>query len=179
MNRDSAIARPCFSANHDLRSMAGIVLPIGHTLSMPFGKFTYGATLMHYGEVQTIDETRRIRLEMLIKKHDGKLANLNEALGYERTNAQLARIRNKNKRSDRPGKEFVMGDAQAREIEQKLSLDVGWMDTPPTYAELHGEEDPRATVMLLMESMPPDQWPTAVRLLAALTQPATGTHGEQ
>ena len=80
---------------------------------------------MHHHLVQTIDETRRTRLEMLIKKHDGKLANLNEALGYDRTNAQLARIRNRNKRTDRPGKEFVMGDAQAREIEEKLSLDVG------------------------------------------------------
>ena len=118
---------------------------------------------------------------MLIKRHDGKLANLNEALGYERTNAQLARIRNRNKRTDRPGKEFVMGDAQAREIEEKLSLDVGWMDTPPSYAELHGEEDPRTKVLLLMESMPPDQWPTAVRLLDALAQPqiVTGTHGKQ
>jgi len=181
MTRESAIARPCFSANHDLSSMVGIVLPNGHRLSMPFGKFTYRATLMHHRSVQTIDETRRTRLEMLIKRYDGKLANLNEALGYERTNAQLARIRNKNKRTDRPGKEFVMGDAQAREIEEKLSLGVGWMDTPPSYAELHGEEDPRTKVMLLMESMPPDQWPTAVRLLDALAQPqiATGTHGKQ
>lgn len=59
MTRESAIARPCFSANHDLSSMVGIVLPNGHRLSMPFGKFTYRATLMHHRSVQTIDETRR------------------------------------------------------------------------------------------------------------------------
>ena len=62
----------------------------------------------------------------------------------------------------------------AREIEEKLSLETGWMDTPPSYAELQGDDDPRAKVMLLMESMPPDQWPTAVRLLDALAQPAKG-----
>ena len=73
-----------------------------------------------------------------------------------------------------------MGDSQAREIEEKLSLGLGWMDTPPSYAELHGEEDPRTKVMQLMEAMPPDQWQTAVRLLDALTQQpqeATGTKG--
>lgn len=138
---------------------------------MPFGKFTYGAFLSDHRTVNTIDETRRIRLEMLIKRYGDKLANLNEALGYERTHSQLARIRNKNQRTDRPGKFYIMGDEQAREIEQKLSLAVGWMDTPPTYTELHGEDDPRTKVMLLMESMPPDQWATAVRLLDALTQP--------
>lgn len=72
-----------------------------------------------------------------------------------------------------------MGDPTAREIEEKLNLGLGWMDTPPTYAESHGEEDPRTKVMLLLEAMPPDQWPTAVRLLDALTQPATGTDGKQ
>lgn len=116
---------------------------------------------------------------MLIKKHDGKLANLNEAIGLERNNAQLARIRNNNARTDRPGKTFTMGDAQAREIEEKLSLGLGWMDTPPSYSELHGEQDPRAMVMQLMEAMPPDQWPTIVRLVDAVAQPQkmTGTNG--
>lgn len=171
MNRAKAIARPCSALIQDLSFMDDILLPIGHWLSMPFGKFTYGAFLSDHRTVNTIDETRRIRLEMLIKRYGEKLANLNEALGYERTHSQLARIRNKNQRTDRPGKFYIMGDEQAREIEQKLSLAVGWMDTPPTYTELHGEDDPRTKVMLLMESMPPDQWATAVRLLDALTQP--------
>jgi hypothetical protein len=72
-----------------------------------------------------------------------------------------------------------MGDAMAREIEATLGLENGWMDTPPTYAEIHGEDDPRTRMMLLMESMPPDQWATAVRLVDALAQPATGTLGKQ
>lgn len=152
--------------------MGDIVLPKGHSLSIPFGKFTKGVDLGYRQTVNTIDETRRARLEMLIKRFGGKLADLNEALGYERTHSQLARIKNKNQRSDRPGKFFAMGDEQAREIEQKLSLDVGWMDTPPSQAELHGEHDPRTKVMQLMEGMSPDQMATAVRLLDALAQPA-------
>ena len=160
--------------------MLDILLPIGYYKSMPIGKFTKWALMTDHQRVNTIDETRRIRLEMLIKKHDGKLANLNEALGYERNHTQLARIRNKNKRTDRPGKEYVMGDQQAREIEEKLSLTLGWMDTPPSYAELLGEEDPRNKVMQLMEAMPPDQRATVVRLVDAIAQPqpATGTNGE-
>lgn len=65
----------------------------------------------------------------------------------------------------------------AREIETSLGLETGWMDTPLTYAELHGQEDPRAKVLQLMEAMPTDQWATAVRLLDALAQPspANGT----
>jgi len=68
-----------------------------------------------------------------------------------------------------------MGSPMARQIEETLSLDLGWMDTPPSYIELLGEEDPRAKVMLLMEAMPPDQWSTAVRVLDALAKPAKGT----
>lgn len=180
MNLANDIALPRSNSIQDLSFMGRIVLPIGYYLSMPMGKFTKGALLTHHRGVNTIDETRRARLEMLIKRFGGKLADLNEALGYERTHSQLARIKNKNQRSDRPGKFFVMGDDQAREIERKLSLDVGWMDTPPSYTELHGEDDPRTKVMLLMEAMPPEQWSTAVRLLDALTQPsqATGTQGQ-
>jgi len=115
---------------------------------------------------------------MLVKKHGNSLAQLNEALGLDRTDATLSQIRTKAPHS-KTGKPRVMGDDLARKIEDKLSLDHGWMDTPPSYAELHGEEDPRTKVMLLMEALPPDQWPTAVRLLDALAQPtkATGTDG--
>lgn len=128
--------------------------------------------------MQTISETRLTRLAMLVKQHGGSLAALNEAIGLDRTDATLSQIRTKAPHS-RTGKPRVMGDDLARKIEEKLSLGLGWMDTPPSYAELHGEEDPRTKVMLLMEALPPDQWPTAVRLLDALTQPATGTHGKQ
>jgi hypothetical protein len=131
--------------------------------------------------METIEETRRNRLQMLIKKH-GSMADLCEALGYARNEtATLTRILNANVRHDRGGKPYNMGSPMARQIEEKLSLDLGWMDTPPSYAELHGEEDPRTKVMQLMEAMPPDQWATIVRLVDAVSQPvkATGTEGKQ
>ena len=175
----NAIERPDSDSAHDLSFIGRIVVPTGQCKQVPVGKFTKWACFPDDLRVNTIDETRRNKLEMLIKKHGGKIANLNEALGYERTHSQLARIRNKNMRTDRPGKFYVMGDEQAREIEEKLSLGLGWMDTPPSYAELHGEDDPRAKVMLLMEGMPPDQWATVVRLVDAVAQPtpSNGTTG--
>lgn len=177
----NAFARPRSDSTHDLSFMKDIVLPFGYLKNVPFGKFTKGVLLSDHQSVNTIDETRRIRLDMLIQRFGGKLADLNEALGYERTHSQLARIKNKNQRTDRPGKFFAMGDELAREIEQKLSLGLGWMDTPPSYLELLGDDDPRTKVMQLMEAMPPDQWATAVRLMDALAQPAkaSGTHGKQ
>jgi len=128
--------------------------------------------------MQPVTETRLIRLQMLVKKHKGSLADLNEAIGLVRTDATLSQIRTKAPHS-KTGKPRVMGDDLARKIEERLSLDLGWMDTPPSYEELHGEEDPRTAMMLLMERMPPDQWPTAVRLVDALTKPdkGTGTQG--
>ena len=120
--------------------------------------------------MQTVFETRRIRLRMLIDKH-GSIADLNVALGWERTFARLSQIQNRSIRSDR-GTPYEMGDVTAREIEEKLGLEEGWMDTPPTYAELHGEDDPKAKVMLLMEQIPQEDWPKAVRLLGALAEPA-------
>lgn len=179
MNRANAFALPHSDSTQVLRFIGPIVLPIGYIKQVPLGKFTNRVLLGDYQGVNTIDETRRARLEMLIKRFGGKLADLNEALGYERTHSQLARIKNKNQRTDRPGKFFAMGDELAREIEEKLSLGLGWMDTPPSYLELLGDNDPRTKVMQLMEAMPPDQWQTAVRLLDALAQPAkaNGTNG--
>ena len=128
--------------------------------------------------VNTIEETRRMRLDLLLKEH-GSFAELNEKLSWPRTDSRLSRIKNQNARTDRDGKVFQMGSPMAREIETSLGLETGWMDTPLTWAESLGQEDPRAKVMLLMEAMPPDQWATAVRLLDALAQPAksNGTTG--
>jgi len=128
--------------------------------------------------MHTVSETRLARLQMLVQKHNGSLADLNEAIGLVRTDATLSQIRTKAPHS-KTGKPRVMGDDLARKIEERLALEAGWMDTPPSYAELHGEEDPRTKAWQLMEALTPDQWPTAVRLLAALAQPATGTHGKQ
>jgi hypothetical protein len=78
--------------------------------------------------MKTVAETRRERLEILIEKH-GSVAVLNEALGWARTDPKLAQIRNANVRAGR-AKPYQMGDAMARDIEDKLRLERGWMDTP-------------------------------------------------
>lgn len=121
--------------------------------------------------MQTVHETRRDRLSQLLKKYS-TYAALNDALGWTRTDSKLSRIKNANTRTDRDGKVFQMGDAIAREIETKLGLEEGWMDTPLSYSEIHNEEDPRALVMSLMEAMPSSEWATVVRLVDALAQPA-------
>lgn len=121
--------------------------------------------------MQTASETRRMRLAMLVKQHGNSLAQLNEALGLDRTDATLSQIRTQAPHS-KTGKPRVMGDELARKIEERLSLGHGWMDTPPSYAELHGENDPRSKALAVFESLPPDQWGTALRLLDALAQPA-------
>lgn len=119
--------------------------------------------------VMTVHETRLARLQMLLREY-GSVAALNEALGWARTDVKLMQIKNENQRPGR-GKAYQMGDAMARAIEQKLDKPRGWMDTPPSFAEMHGESDPRAKLQLLMEQMPSDQWPLAIRLLDALAQP--------
>lgn len=117
----------------------------------------------------TIAETRRARLEMLIERHGGKIANLNAALGYERTATKLARLRNANVRHERNGKPYQMGDAQAREIEDKLGLERGWMDTPPGYADLGDTRISHA--LRIMEAMPEWKRDQAVKILDTLAQP--------
>lgn len=67
-----------------------------------------------------------------------------------------------------------MGSPMARQIEQKLSLDHGWMDTPPGPLELYGENDPRTKAHQLMDGMSPEQLSMAVRLLGAIAQPIKG-----
>lgn len=124
--------------------------------------------------METIEETRRTRLRMLVKKYVS-MAGLCEALGKARNDtAGLTRILNANMRKER-GIAYQMGAPMARQIETKLNLAPGWMDTPPTYEELFGEQDPRTRVIQLMEAMPPDQWATVVRLVDALSQPRNGT----
>ena len=164
------VERPRSESVQDLSCITHIVLPKGQYFAMPFGKFTKRAHLNDDLPMQTVYETRRARLEMLIKKHGGMLANLNEAIGLERNHTQLARIRNNNARTDRPGKTFTMGDAQAREIESKLGLEIGWMDTPPNYADLH-QDDRISHVMRVMESMPEWQRDQAMRLIDTIAEP--------
>lgn len=120
--------------------------------------------------MQTIAETRRQRLQMLLAKHNNSLAELNEALGLDRTDSTLSQIRNQSAHS-RTGKPRSMGDDLARKIEKSLGLEEGWMDTPPTYAELLGEEDPMTKAILALEQLNREQIPVATRLITAIAQP--------
>jgi len=124
--------------------------------------------------MQTVFETRRQRLRLLIEKH-GTIAALNTAIGWEPTNARLSQIQNRSIRSDR-GTPYEMGDATAREIEKALKLDTGWMDTPPSYAELH--PDDRIThVMKVMESMSDWQRDQAMKIVDTIAEPPKKASG--
>jgi hypothetical protein len=76
--------------------------------------------------MKTVAEIRRENLQELIDQ-TGSIAELNERMGWDRTDPRLTRIRNANVRGDR-GKPFQMGDAMAREIERAMGLEEGWMD---------------------------------------------------
>lgn len=146
-----------------------IILSNGQILSSTLGQLSRRVRRGHDALMQTVAETRRQRLEMLIERY-GKLADFNVEMGYERTESKFSRLRNASARADRPGKSHQMGDAVAREIEDKLKLPTGWMDTPPTYAELH-PDDRIAHAMRVMEAMSPYQLDQAVRVLDSLAEP--------
>ena len=116
------------------------------------------------GSMHTIDETRRQRLTMLLEKH-GSIAALNDAIGLARTDATLSQIKNRSPHH-KTGKPRAMGDDLARKIEERLTLPAGWMDTPPSYAELHNDD--KAAALAAMENLAHDQYATAARLLSAL-----------
>lgn len=139
--------------------------------------FTQRAGLIR--AVKTIEETRREKLQMLVKLHGGT-ADLCEKLGYSRAEtSKLTRIANGNIRHDRGGKPYELGSATARFIEDALSLERGWMDTPPTLSEQYGQQDTRVMVMEAMDNLPQEHHATVLRLVNALIQPAAknGTSG--
>ena len=119
--------------------------------------------------MQTVQDTRRQRVGIL-KKEYVKWSALNKALDWESTNTRLSQIHSGTLRSDR-GTPYTMGDETAREIEQKLKLPTGWMDTPPTYGELHGTPDLAARASEILAAMEPEAQYQAIRLLDALAQP--------
>lgn len=133
--------------------------------------------------MKTVEETRRDRLQLLVKQHGGDrdgMANLCEALGMARNNtAGLTRILNANVRHERDGEVYEMGSKKAREIEQKLGLPVGWMDTPLSLAEQFGHSEPLDKMAELLAAMEPEMQYKAVRLVAAIAEPAEGTNGER
>ncbi len=140
-------------------------------MSTPTGEFIFypPGGVMSY--MATVEETRRLRLKILVDKHGG-MADLCEALGYARNEtAGLTRIVNANLRHDRDGEPYVMGSPKAREIEAALKLERGWMDTPPSPAETYGSADPRSKAMAVMEHMPDYQWPKVLQMLDIFAQP--------
>jgi hypothetical protein len=121
--------------------------------------------------MQTVFETRRARLRILRDKH-GSISALNVLIGWESTNARLSQILNSSVRSDR-GTPYEMGDATARLIEEKLGLELGWMDTPPGHADLAADRQ-IAHVIRLLEAMPQWQRDQAVKIVDTLAQPGNG-----
>jgi hypothetical protein len=116
-------------------------------------------------EVQTVDETRRQRLELLIKKF-GTIAALNAELDMDRTDATFSQIRNQAVHS-KSGKPRVMGDDLARKIEEKLGLERGWMDTPPGSELYTGERiEQLHGVAEQLQPYQVDQWIAIGRTLA-------------
>lgn len=168
MHLETAIARPCSDLTH-VSNFMGPSLSPEYRLSISHGEFCFLPDGYLMRAMQTVFETRRIRLRMLVDTHGG-VAALNRAIGWEETNARLYQINNGSIRSDR-GTPYVMGDPTAREIEEKLFLPEGWMDTPPTYAEMHGSEDPRSQAIMVMESMSAQEAYQALAVLVALKKP--------
>ena len=112
---------------------------------------------------------------MLIDEH-GSLAALNDKLEMDRTDATLYQIKNKSPHH-KTKKPRAMGDELARRIEVALGLEVGWMDTPPSLAEQFGHSGPLEQITRLVAAMEPEMQYAAIRMLAALPEPAEGTNG--
>ena len=72
-----------------------------------------------------------------------------------------------------------MGDDTAREIETKLGLPQGWMDTPPSLAEQFGHSAPLDKIAELLATMEPEMQYKVVRMVGAFAQPAEGTNGKE
>ena len=157
MYRANAAARPVLASSHVLSSSIGAYcIPPRGNIANPLGEFFISPSDVLLLPMTPVEETRRIRLRMLVDKHDG-MASLCQKLGYARTEtAGLTRILNANIRHEREGKPYNMGSPMARQIEVKLGLPVGYMDTPPTYAELTGENDRQTEMWLAMEGIPED-----------------------
>ena len=108
--------------------MARILFPNGESNARPIGEFSFSPVDSGIARMRTVEEIRRANLQVLVDQHAG-MANLCEKLGYARNEtATLTRILNANVRHDRGGKPYNMGSPMAREMEDKLQLELGWMD---------------------------------------------------
>jgi hypothetical protein len=146
-------------------------------MSIALASFSLGPVGRVIFGVQTIAETRRQRLQMLLKQH-GSIAALNDLIGLARTDATLSQVRNRSPHH-KTGKPRAMGDDLARKIEEALDLPEGWMDTPPTHTELHGAPSTADLITQVVLCMEPEQQYAALRVVHALSQPAAGQASEQ
>ena len=156
--------------------MDRIVSP-GYLKSISNGKFSFIHGSGPIPPMQTVHETRRQRVGMLKKKYS-RWSVINSLLGWDKTNTRLSQIHSGTIRSDR-GTPYLMGDETAREIEQKLGLEEGWMDTPPSLSEQFGHSEPLDRMTALMAAMEPEMQYKVVRLVAAMAEPAEGTNGDK
>lgn len=162
----NAFALPRSDSSQVLSSMGRIVFPTGESLSSPFGEFLFSPAGGTVRAMETIDETRRARLRLLVEKY-GSMAELCQQIGYARTEtASLTRILNANVRHDREGSPtYNMGDPIARFIETKLGLERGWMDSPVTYEEINPMlSDLMQVARKLIEENRPDDLAHLVRV---------------
>lgn len=116
--------------------------------------------------MHTIEETRRLRLEMLVLEFGSQVAL---ATKIDKAPAQLNQWLRAAPNSE-TGKPRALSSEIAREIEEKTGKPTGWMDTAPSYAELH-PNDRIAHAMRVMEAMSPYQLDQAVRVLDSLAEP--------
>jgi hypothetical protein len=127
--------------------------------------------------VKTITEIRRDNLLRLIEQHGGgSVANLNEKVGLDRSDATLTQIKNQNVNSG-TGKPRGMGDALARRIEAALGLPTGYMDNVLMYDNPQMAERMEA-LHKLAEALGPYQVDQLIKIGAALVEPKkNGTEG--
>lgn len=102
--------------------------------------------------MKTVEETRHEWLIELIRRHK-TIAALNEALGRTRTDGTLSQIKTKQADS-KTGKIRILGSELARDIENKLGLEVGTLDHP-LHAVATATEDER-DLLLAYRAMRPD-----------------------
>ena len=97
--------------------------------------------------MRPVSEIRRENLELLIEE-EGTIPALNEKLGRRRNDPSLSFIRAQSVRSS-TGKPYLMGDKMARDIESKLHLGRGWMDTDHTGMLISSIDKPAEGVKVL------------------------------
>jgi hypothetical protein len=82
--------------------------------------------------VRCIGDIRRLRLNQLREEQGLSFSEMNERLGRLRRDATLSQIANAAPNSG-TGRVRQMGDDQARLIEEKFGLPIGWMDRDPDF----------------------------------------------